>query len=159
MYNDLDKLYEALKNGHSGGVNLSAVFENEDANYLRKVQNRAINEGFADTPAITYYPQIVLKLTNEGKQYQTFKDYCERHKKTEMNISNSILGNNNAENTVGQDFSVLPTSQPTNEPNQKLNKKPKTQVEMSIAQFIFWLLSAVIFGITIGYNVFSTLKK
>ena len=161
MHEDLATLYEVLKDGHSRGVVINHSFETADSDQLRKIYNRAINEGFAQVPAITsgYGSELTLQLTQEGRHYPTYQAYCDRHKKPEMSIANSILGNNNSSNNVGQDFEVLPQSQPISNPSQNANQSKAHKVEIATGQFVFWLFSAFATGIGIGFAIANYLHK
>jgi hypothetical protein len=150
MQDDLEKLYGILKDGNSAGIDIVPFFEGYERERMKKIFNRAINEGFADTPTVTTYSsgkEIFLRFSKEGKQYQSYQVYCDRHKIPETNISNSIFGNHNTANNVGQDIKIEERLE------NSLVKTPtdnnKHEVKMAISQFIFWLFSALVTGIEV----------
>lgn len=160
MHQDLEKLYDVLKNGSSRGLDIKPFFEGYEKDYLQKIYNRSINEGFAETPTVSSYytgKEILLQLTKEGRQYQSYQIYCDRHKKQETSISNGIFGNHNTGNNVGQDFEIEARQDASANKNPVENNKH--EVKMAISQFIFWLFSALLAGITIGFTVANNLHK
>ncbi|SOD97640.1 hypothetical protein [Spirosoma fluviale] len=75
-----------------------------------------------------------------------------------VKIDNSIFGNNNSGNNVGQDFEVFPQIQPETSPSQNAKPIATHEVKMSTAQFVFWLFSALVSGIGIGFAIAKTLS-
>jgi hypothetical protein len=160
MDQDLEKLYDVLKNGNSHGLDIKPFFEGYEKDHLQRIYNRSINEGFARTPTVSSYytgKEIFLQLTQEGKQYPSYQVYFDRHKKQETSISNSIFGNHNTGNNVGQDFEIEARQDTNTSKNPVENSRH--EVKMAIAQFIFWLFSALAAGITIGFTVANNLHK
>lgn len=159
MDEHLSDLYDKLKNGSSYGINLYQQYQDFDHAVLKNLYNRAINEGFADRPSISYADQLPLILTKDGKTYSTYIEYKNRNLPMTTQITNSILGNNNSKNNVGQDLEVLPHSQPTNNPNQNTIASKINDVNISKGQFIFWLFTAFTTGFGFAYMIFNIVKK
>ena len=82
-----------------------------------------------------------------------------KNKKPYIEATNAIVGDNNTGNYQGQDFEVLPQSQPMTSPSQKATQSDNTEAKMSKAQFIFWLFSAFVSGAAIAIAISSFLKK
>ena len=160
MQEDLAKLYEVLKDGYSGGVVINPFFEEVEYQHLKRLYNRAINEGFAQQPAISYITnnELTLQLTKDGRNYPTYQTYCDRHKKPEMSIANSILGNNNSSNSVGQSFDAPSRTQ--SEVNQIQNEKTisKHEIRMHKNRFVILLFCTLLSGIIIGYIISNMMK-
>ncbi|SOD80971.1 hypothetical protein [Spirosoma fluviale] len=98
----------------------------------------------------------------ESGSFEKWKDLIAKRESESkipmVKIDNSIFGNHNSGNNIGQDFEVLPQIQPETSPSQ--NEKPIAthEVKMSTAQFIFWLFSALIGGIGIGFTISKLLS-
>lgn len=160
MQKELAKLYEVLKDGPPQGLDIKPFFEEYGKDYLTKLYNRSINEGFAKKPTVSSYftgKEVLLELTQEGREYPSYQVYCDRHKKHENSISNSIFGNNNTGNNVGQDFEIK--KQPDTDTAKNSVTSSKHEVKMAIAQFIFWLFSALLTGVGIGFTLVNYLHK
>ncbi|MBC3795350.1 hypothetical protein [Spirosoma utsteinense] len=111
---DLMTIFSALKVGDFKGINISLIFKDHPANsegdsYAERIANIAINEGFAERASSGFGTRFYgsgnfLKLSLEGRQYPTYQTYCDRHRKPDFCISNSVVGDNNLGITQGYDF-------------------------------------------------------
>lgn len=87
------------------------------------------------------------------------KKVKQESKRPMVKATNAIIGNNNSGNNQGRDFEVLPQSQPTTNPNQNNDRPKSTEVNVSKAQFIFWLFTAFTTGAAIAIAISNFLKK
>ena len=155
MEQDLQKIFTALQNGDWRGIVINDLFE--DTDYRDKIYHKAINQGFAQpsTELQTWGSEMGLKLSSEGKQYPSYQAFLNRHNRSETNIINSIVGNNNSGNNVGQGldfglFKSVANNQSKIQDTSKLQAKSsidKTE-KVKMVSVVITLVAAVIGLIT-----------
>jgi hypothetical protein len=135
--------------------------------YEHDVATRCTGKGQPET-AIMLRPKGVQAYKNGGwKKYlveyeKQQLEKAELARQPHIKVSgNAIIGDNNSNNSLNQsDFSDLPQAQPIAAPKRKAPQtSDDTKINISTAQFIFWLISVFLTGLGIGIAVLSYLKK
>lgn len=76
-----------------------------------------------------------------------------------IKATNAIVGDNNTGNNQGRDFGGLPKTQPVANPSQNTGKNKNNDVNISKAQFIFWLFTTFTTGAAFAIALSNFLKK
>lgn len=95
---------------------------------------------------------------NYDKEQKEIK--ARQNRPTSIHVKGSaIIGDNNKNNNQsGRDLSVFPHIQPDTSPTQNITNPKHTEVNMSKAQFIFWLFTAFGVGFMAAIAIMNFLK-